>query len=155
MSETLSPPLRVSGPDMHHGTCVTHVPWCMSGSLTSFFSLQSVVGNTFLALPAHAQPAIFSYLVRGPWESNVWNDSTYIHRPKFSCYMWQLESTLGQPIIWQWYQKCSLISKIPKQIFRNSTNQLYSTSGNLVFIKSTWIKQTPSGWENLTYTTLI
>ena len=24
----------VSDPEMHHGTCVTHVPWCMSGSLT-------------------------------------------------------------------------------------------------------------------------
>ena len=24
----------VSDPDMHHGTCVTHVPWCMSESLT-------------------------------------------------------------------------------------------------------------------------
>ena len=24
----------VSDSDMHHGTCVTHVPWCMSGSLT-------------------------------------------------------------------------------------------------------------------------
>ena len=23
----------VSDPGMHHGTCVTHVPWCMSGSL--------------------------------------------------------------------------------------------------------------------------
>ena len=23
----------VSDPDMHHGTCVTHVPWCMSVSL--------------------------------------------------------------------------------------------------------------------------
>ena len=23
-----------SDPGMHHGTCVTHVPWCMSGSLT-------------------------------------------------------------------------------------------------------------------------
>ena len=30
-------PPRVSDPDMHHGTCVTHVPWCMSGSLTSGF----------------------------------------------------------------------------------------------------------------------
>ena len=34
---TFSPPLRVSDPDMHHGTCVTHVPWCMSGSPTSGF----------------------------------------------------------------------------------------------------------------------
>ena len=24
----------ISDPGMHHGTCVTHVPWCMSGSLT-------------------------------------------------------------------------------------------------------------------------
>ena len=24
-------------PDMHGGTCVTHVPWCMPGSLTSVF----------------------------------------------------------------------------------------------------------------------
>ena len=24
-------------PDMHHGTCVTHLPWCMLGSITSSF----------------------------------------------------------------------------------------------------------------------
>ena len=34
---TLSPPSRVSDPDMHHGTCITHVPWCISESLTSGF----------------------------------------------------------------------------------------------------------------------
>ena len=37
MPGTLSPPPRVSDPDMHHGTCVTHVPWCMPGSLTKGF----------------------------------------------------------------------------------------------------------------------
>ena len=37
MPETFSPPPRVSNPDMHHGTCATYVPWCMSGSLTSGF----------------------------------------------------------------------------------------------------------------------
>ena len=26
--------LLINDPDMHHGTCVTHVSWCMSGSLT-------------------------------------------------------------------------------------------------------------------------
>ena len=31
------PPPRVSDPDMHHGTCAMHVPWCMSGSLSSGF----------------------------------------------------------------------------------------------------------------------
>ena len=55
MSETFSPhPLQrkplVSEPGMHHGTCVTHVPWCMSGSL--------MAGKTFPAFPDHAQPAI-------------------------------------------------------------------------------------------------
>ena len=34
MSGTFPPPLRASDPDMHHGTCLTHVPWCMPGSLT-------------------------------------------------------------------------------------------------------------------------
>ena len=37
MTGTFSPPLRVSNPVMHHDTCVTHVPWCMSGSLTGGF----------------------------------------------------------------------------------------------------------------------
>ena len=37
MPGTFSPPPRVSDTDMNHGTCVTHVPWCMSGSLTRGF----------------------------------------------------------------------------------------------------------------------
>ena len=37
MPGALYPRLRVSDPDMHYGTCVTHVPWCMPGSLTSGF----------------------------------------------------------------------------------------------------------------------
>ena len=37
MPGTFSQPRRVSDPDIHHGTCVTHVPWCMPGSLTSGF----------------------------------------------------------------------------------------------------------------------
>ena len=37
MPGTFSPSPQVSDPDMHHGTCVTHVPWCMPGSLTYGF----------------------------------------------------------------------------------------------------------------------
>ena len=33
----LSPPPWFSDPNMHHGTCVTRVPWCMPWSLTSGF----------------------------------------------------------------------------------------------------------------------
>ena len=44
--------LLVSDPGMHHGTCVTHVPWCMLGSPTRGG------GENVPAFPAHAQPAI-------------------------------------------------------------------------------------------------
>ena len=37
MPGTLSLWPRVSDPDMHHDTCVTHVPWCLPVSLTSGF----------------------------------------------------------------------------------------------------------------------
>ena len=37
MPETFSPPPRVSDPDIHQGTCVTRVPWCIHGSLASGF----------------------------------------------------------------------------------------------------------------------
>ena len=37
--ERFCPPSWVSDPDMHHGRCVTHVPRCMPGSLTSGFFL--------------------------------------------------------------------------------------------------------------------
>ena len=43
MPGTFSPPPWVSDPYMHHGTCVTHVPWCVPRSLT------------FPAFPVHAQ----------------------------------------------------------------------------------------------------
>ena len=52
--------LLYSDPGMHHGTCVTHVPWCMSGSLTcgdgenrSRHSRRMHIRN-------------FAYLARGP-----------------------------------------------------------------------------------------
>ena len=35
MPRTFSPPPRVIDPDMLHDTCVTHVSWCMPGSITS------------------------------------------------------------------------------------------------------------------------
>ena len=42
--------LLASDRGMHHGTCVTHVPWCMSRSLPA------VGGET---LPAHAHPQFY------------------------------------------------------------------------------------------------
>ena len=45
MPGTFSQPLQVSDPDMQHGRCVTHVPWCMPGSLTSGFLWSSWRGK--------------------------------------------------------------------------------------------------------------
>ena len=63
---TFSPPSRVSDPDMHHGTCVTHVLWCIPGSLTSGFRWKSVGGNV-PGIPGACATRNFTYLVRGPW----------------------------------------------------------------------------------------
>ena len=54
----------VSDPDMHHGTCVTHVPWCMSGSLTRGD------GENFPGIPGACVTRNFAYLARGPWVVN-------------------------------------------------------------------------------------
>ena len=42
----------VSDPGMHHGPCVTHVPWCMSGSLTGGD------GENVPGIPGACAPAI-------------------------------------------------------------------------------------------------
>ena len=59
MPTTFSLPPRVRDPDMHHGTCVTHVPWCMPGSPTRGFHWSRCRGKTFPAFPAHAHPQFY------------------------------------------------------------------------------------------------
>ena len=65
---TFSPPTRVSDPDMHHGTCVTHVPWCMPGSLTISFGIGG--GENVPGIPSACATRHCAYLVRGPWVSD-------------------------------------------------------------------------------------
>ena len=61
MPGTFSPPPLVSDTGMHHGTCVTHVPWCTSGSLTPGG------GENVPGIPAHAQPAILRTWQEAHW----------------------------------------------------------------------------------------
>ena len=51
----------VSNIGMHHGTRVTHVPWCMSGSLTCGG------GENIPGIPGACVTSNFAYLARGPW----------------------------------------------------------------------------------------
>ena len=48
--ETFFPLLWVSDPDMHQGTCVTHVPWRMPGSLFSGFRWRPRASQNFTCL---------------------------------------------------------------------------------------------------------
>ena len=66
MPGTFFPPPRVSNPDMHHDTCVTHVPWCRPGSLTCGF-LWSRWGGNLPGIPGACTTRNFTYQVRGPW----------------------------------------------------------------------------------------
>ena len=65
MPRTFSPPPRVSDPDMHNDTCVTHVSWCMPGSLTRGFLWSRWRGNV-PGVPGACATRNFEYLVRGP-----------------------------------------------------------------------------------------
>ena len=65
MPGTFSPPPAVR--DLDHGTCVTHVPWCMPGSLISGFRWSPWRGNV-PGIPSACATCNFAYLVRGPWQ---------------------------------------------------------------------------------------
>ena len=72
MPGTFSPPPTskktvVSDPGIHHGTCATHWPWCMSGSLTRG------VGENVPGIPGACATRNFAYLIRGPLERPFWN----------------------------------------------------------------------------------
>ena len=65
MPGTFSPPPRVGNTDVHHDTCVTHVPWCMPGSLASGFLWSRWRGKRSKHSGACATRN-FAYLVRCP-----------------------------------------------------------------------------------------
>ena len=50
----------VNDPGMHHDTCVSHVPWCMLGSLTRSG------GENVPDIPGAGATHNFMYLARGP-----------------------------------------------------------------------------------------
>ena len=73
MPGMFSPPLRVIDPDTHYGTCVTHVQWCMLGSLTSGFHFEVGDGGNFPGIPDACATHNLTYLVRGPWQRHIFS----------------------------------------------------------------------------------
>ena len=71
-------------PDIHHGTCVRHMPWCMPGSLTSGFLWSQGPGIRSRHSRRMRNPHFFTYLVRGPCNEGCKN------------YLLQLPSTVTE-----------------------------------------------------------
>ena len=82
--ERFSPPPRVSDHDMHQGTCVTHVSWCMPGSLTSGFlwSWENVPG-----IPGTCATRNFAHLVREAHDVYIWWNRGYRY-DTCRCHSW-------------------------------------------------------------------
>ena len=66
----------VSDPGMHHGTCVTHVPWCMSGSHTCGD------GENVPDIPGACAPAIL----------RIWQEA---HPEGFALGLWWASQVVG------------------------------------------------------------
>ena len=95
----------VSDPDIHHGTCVTHVPWCMSGSLTcgGGENVPGVPGIPFCA----CTNLNFTYLARGPWETALLcNDVSH----------W-LGANLESALTWRLKAKASFHRSLIKNVY--------------------------------------
>ena len=82
----VSPPPWVSDPDMHHGTCVTHVQWCMPGSLTSGFLWSRWWGKLSRHSQRKGNPQ-FCVSVRGPLDGVPWASSYSKHGIGFSTFL--------------------------------------------------------------------
>ena len=70
MRGTFSPPPRVSDHDMHHIVCVTHVPWCISRSLTGGFLRRRWLENVS-GIAGACTTRQFTYLSKGPGSGSV------------------------------------------------------------------------------------
>ena len=87
--ETFSPPPpRVSDRDMHHGMCVTDVPWCMPGSLSSGFIWNRWRGKHSRHSRRMHNPQFYVFGKR-PIERwvHVFIFSFHLHMPMFAAFL--------------------------------------------------------------------
>ena len=94
----------VRDPGIHHGTCVTHVPWCMSGSLTPGG------GENVPDIPGACATRNSTYLARDPWNVFRLNEplcrkpSAISGCPSQGQVMWSFDISAGcQQIFFDWH----------------------------------------------------
>ena len=81
----------VSDPSMHRDTCVTHVPWCMSGSLTHSG------GENVRGIPGAWASRNFTYLARGPLTNSA---GPHMQISVSLCHIIKGTIRSNHPIIW-------------------------------------------------------
>ena len=99
--------------DMHDGTCVTHVPWCMPGSLTRGF-LEVGCGENIPGIPDACATHNLTCLARGPWHS-AWMCISKSQNPRM-VYEYSLGKLYHQPI--QWF--APKLNASPKEINKST-----------------------------------
>ena len=87
---------------MHHGTCVTHVTWCMSWSLTRGG------GENVPGIPGACATRNFTYLIRGPCTEMTDFGSrhtleVYISTASFMEMRWVWAKSPIKAILFNWY----------------------------------------------------
>ena len=114
--------LLASDPDMHHGTCVTHVPWCMSGSLNRSG------GENVPGIPGACATRNFTYLARGPWY-NRYNSSDVL---LYMDIMVVLLQTLVLESVWNWNCNHFLFLSIYSSVNSLRPGDAYNTLSQLM-----------------------
>ena len=108
MPGTFSPPPRFSDPNMHHGTCVTNVPWCMPGSLISGFLWSRWRGKRSRLSRRMRNPLIY-VSGKGPMGSDFAQPDKHNMTGKTALHAYHYSTWLG---IWRsvhyicWYIAC-------------------------------------------------
>ena len=83
---------------MHHGTCVTHVPWCMSGSLTRGG------GENVPGISGAYATRNFTYLARDAWGASGTKNptakpSSFVGRCPMGMYFTHYSKPLSKPFL--------------------------------------------------------
>ena len=129
----------VSDPGMHHGTCVTHVPWCMSESPT---------GGGGENVPGACVTHKFTYLARGPWRPTQHDQR---------CQALQDIITQGVPPSWTKFRLANRCVEYYYSVY-DDVDQDHRTDGHDVEQWHMWIVNRPaagkisSKWWNVKYT---
>ena len=99
--ERFPPPPRVSDAGMYHDTCVTHVPWCMPGSLTCGFLWRRWRGKHSRHSRRTRKPQ-FCVSCKRPMRDSTSKVHTYDCLPIISLSLW----TLAQGILkWSFFNE--------------------------------------------------